>query len=44
MMAVLRKHDITHWRESFLKDLWAIPPRSEDHSTVNKVATFPKLA
>ncbi|WP_312109599.1 alpha,alpha-trehalose-phosphate synthase [Pantoea septica] len=44
MMAVLRKNDITHWRESFLKDLWALPPRSEDHSTVNKVATFPKLA
>ena len=28
MMAVLRSHDIVHWRESFLQDLQAIAPRS----------------
>jgi len=44
MMAVLRKNDITAWRESFLKDLERIDPRSVDHNTDNKVATFPKLA
>ncbi|MCX2201083.1 trehalose-6-phosphate synthase [Pantoea agglomerans] len=44
MMAVLRKNDITAWREGFLKDLERIEPRSVDHNTVNKVATFPKLA
>ncbi|MXP48656.1 alpha,alpha-trehalose-phosphate synthase [Pantoea sp. Eser] len=44
MMAVLRKNDITAWRENFLKDLERIAPRSADHGTVNKVATFPKLA
>ncbi|RWR03878.1 trehalose-6-phosphate synthase [[Pantoea] beijingensis] len=44
MMAVLRKNDITHWRESFLKDLYAINPRQEEDAVSHKVATFPKLA
>ncbi|QKJ87524.1 Trehalose-6-phosphate synthase [Paramixta manurensis] len=44
MMAVLRKNDISHWRESFLKDLRAITPRGDDHATASKVATFPRLA
>jgi len=44
MMAVLRKIDITAWREGFLKDLERIEPRSVDHNTDNKVATFPNLA
>jgi len=44
MMAVLRKNDITAWRESFLRDLEKIAPRSADHGIANKVATFPKLA
>ncbi|MCW1832020.1 alpha,alpha-trehalose-phosphate synthase [Pantoea ananatis] len=44
MMAVLRKNDITAWRESFLRDLEKIAPRSADHGMANKVATFPKLA
>jgi hypothetical protein len=44
MMAVLRKQDITQWRESFLRDLNALPARSADHGIANKVATFPKLA
>mgnify|MGYP004708501475 CR=1 FL=1 len=44
MMAVLRKQDISHWRECFLQDLNALPVRSDDHGTAHKVATFPKLA
>lgn len=44
MMAVLRKNDITHWRESFLKDLQAIALRADDHEVAQKVATFPRLA
>ena len=44
MMAVLRKQDISHWRESFLKDLDTLPVRSAEHSMAHNVATFPKLA
>jgi trehalose 6-phosphate synthase len=44
MMTILRKNDITHWRESFLRDLRAITPRTEDKNTENKVATFQRLA
>jgi trehalose 6-phosphate synthase len=44
MMTVLRQHDISHWRESFLRDLNSLPQRGADHSTAHKVATFPKLA
>ncbi|GLR11053.1 alpha,alpha-trehalose-phosphate synthase [Mixta theicola] len=44
MMTVLRKNDISHWRESFLQDLRAITPRSEDGKADNKVATFQRLA
>lgn len=44
MMAILRKNDISHWRESFLQDLRAITPRSEEGDTENKVATFQRLA
>ena len=44
MMAVLRKQDISHWRETFLHDLNALPARGDDHGTANKVATFQKLA
>ncbi|MFD1803264.1 alpha,alpha-trehalose-phosphate synthase [Mixta tenebrionis] len=44
MMAVLRKNDISHWRESFLKDLRAITPRSEDRAAGDNVATLPRRA
>ena len=44
MMAVLRENDISHWRESYLKDLQALAPRTEDHEMNHKVATFPRLA
>lgn len=44
MMAVLRKQDISHWRETFLHDLNALPARGDDHGSENKVATFQKLA
>ena len=44
MMTVLRKNDIAHWRESFLNDLRAITPRTEEAVTENKVATFSRLA
>jgi len=44
MMEILRKNDISHWRESFLQDLRAITPRTEDKNTENKVATFQRLA
>ena len=44
MMAVLRKQDISHWRESFLNDLNTLPARSASHGSDNKVATFQKLA
>ncbi|NIF21706.1 alpha,alpha-trehalose-phosphate synthase [Candidatus Pantoea multigeneris] len=44
MMAVLRKNDITFWRESFLRDLNAITLRDSARSTTGNVTTFPKLA
>ncbi|URQ59450.1 alpha,alpha-trehalose-phosphate synthase [Pantoea alhagi] len=44
MMTILRKNDISAWRENFLHDLRAITPRSEDGKTDNKVATFQRLA
>ena len=44
MMAVLRKNDITFWRESFLRDLNAITLRDSPGSTTGNVTTFPKLA
>ncbi|ARJ43364.1 alpha,alpha-trehalose-phosphate synthase [Pantoea alhagi] len=44
MMTILRKNDISAWRENFLQDLRAITPRSEDGKTDNKVATFQRLA
>ncbi|MFC3395395.1 alpha,alpha-trehalose-phosphate synthase [Brenneria rubrifaciens] len=40
MMAVLRKNDIAHWRERYLADLRAIPPRSAGHGTVAKETTL----
>ena len=44
MMAVLRKNDITFWRESFLRDLNAITLGNSEGTTSDNVATFPKLA
>ncbi|WP_017346552.1 alpha,alpha-trehalose-phosphate synthase [Pantoea sp. A4] len=44
MMAVLRKNDITFWRESFLRDLNAITLCDSEGTTTGNVATFPKLA
>jgi trehalose 6-phosphate synthase len=44
MMAVLRKNDISHWRESFLKDLRAITPRSESDRADDNVATLSRRA
>lgn len=44
LMDGLRKHDITHWRESFLKDLWAITPCEQSDAARGKVAIFPKMA
>ncbi|WP_075182045.1 alpha,alpha-trehalose-phosphate synthase [Pantoea sp. 1.19] len=44
MMAVLRKNDISHWRESYLADLRQITPRSERSREERKVATFPRPA
>ncbi|EXU76195.1 alpha,alpha-trehalose-phosphate synthase [Erwinia mallotivora] len=44
MMAVLRKNDITQWQKSYLKDLQALPLRSEHSAQGNKVATFPRPA
>lgn len=44
MMTILRKNDISHWRESFLQDLRAITPRTEEGNAENKVATFQRLA
>ncbi|KAB8307918.1 alpha,alpha-trehalose-phosphate synthase [Erwinia endophytica] len=44
MMAVLQKNDITHWRKTYLKDLLAIPARSQVLGEAGKVATLPRLA
>ncbi|MFE8103666.1 alpha,alpha-trehalose-phosphate synthase [Brenneria goodwinii] len=40
MMALLRKNDIAHWCDSYLKDLQAIQPHSAEHSAVVKAATL----
>ncbi|WP_421506197.1 alpha,alpha-trehalose-phosphate synthase [Erwinia rhapontici] len=44
MMTVLRQNDITHWRESYLKDLRALPQEGRVQEKENNVAAFPKLA
>ncbi|PKH26994.1 alpha,alpha-trehalose-phosphate synthase [Enterobacterales bacterium CwR94] len=44
MMSVLRKQDISHWRESYLNDLRSITPRSDQSLEETKVATFQRLA
>lgn len=44
MMAVLRKNDISAWRESFLKDLRAIDARNDETQDDNKVTSLPRLA
>jgi len=44
MMTVLRNNDITHWRESYLADLQAIPQQGRAQEKENNVAAFPKLA
>jgi trehalose 6-phosphate synthase len=40
MMDVLRKNDITHWRKSYLKDLQALPVRSQAQGGADKAATL----
>jgi len=44
MMNVLRQNDIAHWRESYLKDLQALPIQGRAIEKENNVAAFPKLA
>ncbi|WP_455815998.1 alpha,alpha-trehalose-phosphate synthase [Pseudomonas cerasi] len=44
MMAVLRQNDIAHWRESYLKDLRALPQQGRLQEKKNNVSAFPKLA
>ena len=44
MMAVLRKNDIAHWRESYLQDLQALPQQGRADEKKSNVASFPKLA
>lgn len=44
MMAVLRKNDITHWRETFMKDLLGLPVRTAEKGEAKNVATFSRLA
>ncbi|MFG1172282.1 alpha,alpha-trehalose-phosphate synthase [Erwiniaceae bacterium CAU 1747] len=44
MMAVLRQNDITHWRKSYLQDLEALRPRSEQEKEEKKVVSFTRLA
>jgi len=44
MMAVLRKNDIAHWRKTYLKDLQALTPRSEQESEEKKVVRFTRPA
>ncbi|AXF75624.1 alpha,alpha-trehalose-phosphate synthase [Erwinia tracheiphila] len=36
MMDVLRKHDITHWRKTYLTDLQALPARGDVDHAVNR--------
>lgn len=44
MMAVLRQNDIAHWRKSYLHDLQALKPRSEQENEEKKVVSFTRLA
>ncbi|MBK0031753.1 alpha,alpha-trehalose-phosphate synthase [Erwinia sp. S43] len=44
MMAVLRQNDIAHWRKSYLQDLQALKPRSEQENEEKKVVSFTRLA
>jgi len=44
MMAVLRSNDITHWRESYLRDLQALPQDGRVKSQQSNVTSLPKLA
>lgn len=44
MMKVLRQNDIAHWRETYLKDLRALPQEGRVQEKENNVAAFPKLA
>ena len=44
MMAVLRQNDIAQWRKSYLQDLQALKPRSEQESEEKKVVSFTRLA
>ncbi len=44
MLEIVRKNDINHWQEAFIKDLKQVTPRSPERELQNKVATFPKLA
>ena len=44
MMTVLRQNDIAHWRESYLKDLRALPQEGRVREKESNVAAFPKLA
>ncbi|MGV8927995.1 MAG: alpha,alpha-trehalose-phosphate synthase [Ewingella sp.] len=40
MMEVLRKNDISHWGEHYLKDLQAMTPRSSEQKTTANVSNF----
>ena len=44
MMAVLRKNDITHWRESYLRDLQALPQDRRVKSPQSDVVSLSKMA
>lgn len=44
MMTVLRQNDIAHWRESYLKDLRALPQEGRAQEKERNVAAFPRLA
>ena len=44
MMAVLRQNDIAHWRKTYLQDLQALKPRSEQENEEKKVVSFTRLA
>lgn len=44
IMAVLRSNDISHWRETFLADLNALPAHGENASGGKTVKELPKLA
>lgn len=44
MMAVLRQNDIANWQKTYLKDLLAIAPRSEQERVEKKVVSFNRHA